>query len=89
MSIQAVLEAATMKADAELNLDSLIDAYLAKNKYRNAHEDLRGYHEKRLQILQSLFGCDLEKRQAELDAQAQAMKKKGVVKERKVLRYRR
>lgn len=49
-----------MKADAELNLDSLLDAYLAKDHHKNDHEDLRDYHEKRFQILQELFGCDLE-----------------------------
>jgi hypothetical protein len=66
-----------MKADAELNLDSLLDAYLAKDKYKSAHEDLRGYHEKRFQILQELFGCDLARLQVRPTSRPRNAKRKA------------
>ncbi|PYU90815.1 MAG: hypothetical protein DMG08_16815 [Acidobacteria bacterium] len=65
-----------MNDDTDLTVNALIDAFLAWDKYRNAHQDLREYHKKRLEILQSIFGCDVEKRQAELDREAEKLRRK-------------
>ena len=63
--------------NADLTIDSLIDAYIARDKHKTDHEDLRDYHEKRFQILQELFGCDLETLQVKRSSRPRRTKRKA------------
>jgi hypothetical protein len=51
-----------------LTIDDLIAAFVEQEQHKNWHRDLVNYYRKRLSIMQSLFGCELEKGRAELDA---------------------
>ena len=62
--------------DKLLTIDDLITGLINEPNFRDAAESLSVYHKKKLDILKQLFGCDLQKRQAELDQQARSRNKR-------------
>ena len=60
--------------DKLLTLDDLITALINEANFRDAAEPLAVYHKTKLAILKQLFGCDLQKREAELDQEARRKK---------------
>lgn len=57
---------------ADLTVDELLSGLAEAMRYEKAHPDLKGYYGLRAQLLCRLFGCDLDRRQGELDEQQHA-----------------
>lgn len=57
-----------MHPTGTLTFDDLVTAFLEYDKYKGYHNaEIRSYYEKRLELLKSLFECNIKKRAEELD----------------------
>lgn len=56
-----------MHSTGTLTVDDLVTAFVEYDKYRGCNEEICRYYQKRLEILKSLFECNIEKRAEEFD----------------------